>query len=399
MIQDFFVGKHYFAIPIKILDVPTNPSIQAKQVEEYPRVVSCSDIDSVEIDGTLCPNFRQVISNIMSMYPDVVSEAAITDNQCMCDGGVEYEFDLVHKVPTRYLKIHLWRAPTVLVPEEINDIMYVDFIYPDNMGVVPFRGHMPVELTSEQLQTLDLDYATNTCNSIFQKNGFLLSSNDRILPQNLEVADILNILKVYPSPSVDRLGNSDIDPTTNLSRIDVDFIHYPFLPSSNSVTIIQKSYVLGYALAHEFIHQMVRKSMNFIGGEAAERYGNSVSYSGGHIDNRVNLLVAGDYFTIQGATPGIQDLTIKEKEDIKKWRSSSLDGSELLYGNLIPKSNSNETSRWERISPTHKLLISSGVLASKCEAFFGKNSCESTCCKKILASKIKNVNFIKYDPY
>jgi hypothetical protein len=185
-IRNYLEAQGYTATPIKILNGNPARKDSVKNKSNLPRIADlCTDITSIEIDGTICNDFPAVISHIMEAYPDEIGEAKISDDFCLCNGGGLEYFNAGPPYPgTQHirLKIHISRGLYGVLGQE-EDIIYSQIFAPYELGLLPFNAYIPNRIsesssitTPEHLGSLNMSSVKNTVESIFSKNGINLGS-------------------------------------------------------------------------------------------------------------------------------------------------------------------------------------------------------------------------------
>lgn len=171
-IRNYLEGQGYTATPIKILNANAAKKKSPQNKPMLPRIASlCSDITSIEIDGTICNDFAGVINHIMEAYPDSEGKAKISDDDCLCDGGGLEYFNAGPPYPgTQHirLKIHLSKGINGLAGME-DDMIYSQIFAPYQLGALPFNAYIPNRISESKSmskpvneESINMNYVKNT---------------------------------------------------------------------------------------------------------------------------------------------------------------------------------------------------------------------------------------------
>jgi hypothetical protein len=369
----------FTAIPIKILG-PAQARGADGQRPVYNRVTDCAELD-IEMDGVEYHDFAGTINNIMSVYQDSTVRAEILDEGCFCKEGV------------LYLKNIMEQKAIVLIICFFGEEMYTSHRFPDFMGLLPFKGHLPKKLTSseESVDPLNMTQIKNIVMDIYKKNGFSLISFDFEEPSVLDTFDLYN--EIINNIALSNMGYSTID-GEHLFSDRGNYINYAkttrhFFPKTDS----QKNYIVGVAVAHEFFHQILDKSVYYL-----DRFcviPNLKDIEKGHCSNDRNLMFPGDGLSEKkGEELGIV-WSNKEKMQFALKKQSSYD----LYfsGVFFPESNNVGTNPWERIPSTFKYMVSCAMMLYELQRQKGELSLEIKYARLLIRSHLSNIKYNSYD--
>lgn len=376
-IKLFFLNKGFDMIPITILGNAAKPSNTSNRgggggnVEDHAH-------KSIRLNEVEYPNFGVTIGNIMSCYGDSSVRAVIWDNTWFCTADVN-EINNALENKKIVLTLHIWKDPL-----SVNDVLFVKVVSPEKLGVLPFKGHFPKKLNNEKIQ-ISLTYIKSTIESIYAKNNFSLSSLDFNEPVSLETMDVYNEIRDHSV--LETAGTSYAQDHHKSQKIN--FVNYKIVTTgcTNLVkTPEHLNYIFGVIIAHEFLHQIMDKSFDFIGVLGTSNIYNSFD---GHCLSDRNLMFPGD-----GIFDGAQlefDLTEEEIKAIALHlgRFCTLFATKHFY----PGQNLPSTNPWERVPSSFKYVISFGFLLYEVERNFGKNSSEIIAVKAIM-----NPKFARFDP-
>lgn len=375
----------FYGIPIKILG-----PIQAKGVLKNKslnnRVEDCAET-SIEVEGIVFSDLGNTINNILSCFADSTATGIILNDSCYCFGEIEY-INYIIKNNSIAIRIYIWKNPISSFP----DFMFIKTITPNFLGTLPFRGHSPKKINNETL-SIDSVYIKNTVTSIYNKNGFSIESYDFNEPANLKALDLYNEIRDYNTNSQSgghskSIGKDLLSNKYNYVSYDACALKYKEKIGTNKN---HRNYIIGAHIAHEFIHQIIGKSLVYI--EKAS--GISDQPLDSHCDNAPNLMFPGEggYYSNPGA-----DFPIFFTKEMKAafingyWYSLYISKSfypgEIVHG---------VTNAWERVSPTHKYIISVAIILYNIENRHGNNSQEYKCASKIMADRISKLNPDKYE--
>lgn len=422
-IRNYLEGQGYTATPIKILN--TNPALKdsIRNKSKLSRIADlCSDITSIEIDGTICTDFPAVISHFMEAYPDGVAEAKISDDSCLCAGGSLEYFNAGIPYPgTQHIRliIHLSKGITG-IPGLDDDILYSKIFAPYELGALPFNAYIPNRISEsssstppQHLGSLNMDYVKSTVESIFSKNGMSLSSISLQKPvQPFKEYDIYNGLvwggEAYHHPTAGRSWNH-LSTIPDSARFDLsgNFVEFYYFNAyfnifSNNDHL---NYAIGYHFAHELLHQMIGMSLGYF-----EEYGllvdglypepNIKSFfnedeTAGHTNDQLNLLLEGAYFKNLDIINACNFITEGQKSELRKLKEWQ---GQVKY--LCPNKITSNYQQMEQISPGFKALFTYfKIMRSLLENYPNKTSCEIICGSKILVNTIKMMKLEAYDGF
>jgi hypothetical protein len=420
VIKNYLISKGYVATPIKILYPSAAKKDSNNRKTILPRIADlCTDITSIEIDGTICTDFPTVISHIMEAYPDDVGEAKISDDNCLCNGGsLEYFNAGPPHIGTQHirLKIHLSKG----IGLDGEDIIYSQVFAPYELGELPFNAYIPNRISEsssltppEHLGSLNMDYVKSTVESIFSKNGITLSSISLQKPvQPYEEYDIYNGLvwhRSNASPSAGRSShNFSTIPNPNYFEVSGNFVEFYYFNSNFNIFSNNNhmNYAIGHHFAHELLHQMIGGALGYFGkyglgltlGTNAEpniqSYYN-VTKTAGHTNDQLNLLLEGSYFN---SSTIINTCTFITEEQKSKLRNLSGWVGQVKY--LCPNKVTPDYQQMEQISPGYKALFTYlKIMRSLKETYPDETSCEIVCGSKILVNTIKMMKLEEYDGF
>jgi hypothetical protein len=397
-IAQFFRDKGYIAIPIKILTPVSARPDSVGNKESVVGVDICTSITSIELDGTVCNNFAQVVSNIVGEWPGGPAQAVITDNGCMCAGGLEQSYDLKHQLVGLKLKIHIWRNPGISNPPN-EDLAFVQVVFPDSLGVLPFKGFTPIGsgITQSQNANFDINKVQQGIQNIYKKNGFSLQSVSALAPNELLPLDLYNLFDYdnFPGP-----GSSYVNWTDSRSEKRSYISYGRTIGSWTDKSQVTKNYWLAMIFAHEFLHQMNSQYISFITVhsnyktlEIKSKFDEWGSYNSegdltplntnGHILTRKNLIFPGN---------GLDYSFVKTLVGY----ALTAEVSPYSYQHW-PEANLPQTSVWETIAPSTKRILSFGLLANKVSLKFTFNSCETKFTLQVLARRLDEMKFQDYE--
>jgi len=374
-IKSFLLSKGFDMIPITILGnaaKPTNTSNRGVggNVEDHAH-------KSIRLNEVEYPNFGETISNIMSCYGDSSVRAVIWDSTWLCNADVK-EINKALGDKEIVLTLYIWKARLA----SANDVLFVRVVSPEKLGPLPFKGHFPKKINNEKIQ-ISLTSIRGTIESIYTKNNFSLSSIDFNEPINLETMDIYNEIRdtyIFKDIIAHTVAQSN-----NNTSSKFNFINYKLITSSCTNLVKTKehlNYIFGAVIAHEFLHQIMAKSLGFILGNVS----NSYSSNGGHCTSDRNLMFPGD---------GISQSSMRFllNTDERKWIEWGSFCALFATKHFLPGQNLPSINPWERVPSSFKYVISFGSLLYEVEQNFGKNSKEFIATKAIMTPK-----FINFDP-
>jgi hypothetical protein len=399
-IAKFFRDKGYIAIPIKILTPVSAKGDSISNKLLAPGVDVCSQITAIEIDGQPCLDFPTVVSNIVAEWPGGSGQAVITDNDCMCTGGLESVFVQKHKSVLKGLKIQIWRNPD----QTGNDLLFSDVVFPDQLGVLPFHGYLPISNDAEKYSHLwDKALVKSIVQGIFSKNGFQLSSFEWSEPSSpLKPLDLYNKINENSgtTPCDGTAGSSIVDLSSSTTGAGSYLDGYKMFNSScGSHSRATRNYWTGYVIAHEYLHQMLNQYISHIANHST--HGNSLrqkldlwlfdgSYlgpsSGGHCAIVQNLLFPGNGMEYAD----IYKIILKKEPPV--YPPNTL-VPPLNVTDFLPGSWSSAFCGWEKIVPNQKRILALGYLSNTIYNKFGFDSCESRFIQSQACNELLKLNF------
>jgi hypothetical protein len=274
-----------------------------------------------------------------------------------------------------YIWAHVWEDPLLVQNYLFYKIMFSDN---GNNKVLDFFGHAPME--SELIPKIKNDYVKSTIKSIYKKNGYIINV-DFEHKNLLEWNDLYNYIQHNPIGNSNSSGYSTVDNQTGISSNYPGSAYIQFqrwTEVTPKLTDNHSNYILGYALSHEFLHQILEKSYHFIFKNTTPM----VIQEEGHLILEKNLLFPGDGLRSRRDYLLPQDIETGEYANVFQFS-----------GRYLPKSNNTVTSAWERISPSHKKLINSYWALNQLQQDIGSTSPIFIFWKDIFSKELKNYDY------
>ncbi len=211
--------------------------------------------------------------------------------------------------------------------------------------------------------------------------------------ENLGLYDLYNSIKLDVN-GPNSIGYTQFSGTHNeLSRKDnfVDCVKiFNYILEDKK---IHRSYVVGYCLSHEFLHQILRKAFFCIfDWEKYPSYSMELMFrrNESHVAGAKNLLFPGDGLggSSKGYTSGDQFLLPKDKT------TGQYVATLYFFGDYVPKQNMpNTTNEWEHINYNHKGLIYRFWLFKLVESTPSVTQEDLNWLKKLNTHEIKDYDF------
>jgi hypothetical protein len=372
-ISILFQENGFVKVPITILNlrnqqnsiVPISDSLTSLRM-----LLNFDDLSNLEIsiDGESFDLDNDIFALLSSVPAAINGKGVFTDNNAFCLINPKKYFSEINLNQYGvYFWAHVWNDPYLI--EQPYLFFKINFGENGVKKSLPFNGNAP--LSDQITYPISKSYVNNTISNIFGKNGYVISTyfNDK---DTLEWSNLYNYVKRSTSPQVPNLGWSLVD-VKGIS-IKENFIEYKAFESD--MPQIQRDYVLGYALSHEFTHQIMRKSYMYIfPSSSTMKFGENQD----HVKIVRNILFPGDGFKYD------KEFLLPQDKNV-----SNPFLQELFYfsGNYIPKKNNIARSAWEEIINSHKRLINHCWLLRNVEISNGKNSPHFVHLKKIFSKDI-----------
>jgi hypothetical protein len=380
----FFRNRGYIAIPIKILTpvVAKGDSLGTKP--SAPGVDVCSSINSIVIDGDTCTDFATVVSHIVAEWPGGPGQAVITDNDCMCYGGLEPVFLSKHGPASLRLKLHISRDPL----DPTVGVLYSAIVIPEALGVLPIKAFLSdndnllPHLNNFEDTNVKLASIANRVKDIYAENNISFQEVNLYQPTTFSAYSVWNKVIYSHAKGGGFSQSSNFIPGSD-NQVNID----PYITNREKIeSTRQVENILAIHFAHEFLHQILKISTDeYLFYGISYPWENWRFSNGAHVNKIKNLLFAGD--ALGNGETGWLALS----EDEKKLVDNEFTGgwSRLFFGLIEnPKASVNTKMEFRKISADCKRFIAGFLLLRSLE---NKNAqpCDLKCATKILSEHIK----------
>ncbi len=417
-IFDFFEKEGFQKIPISIV-------VSKNNLRDSLNTVSVQDSNASKIVTYIYDDFSdlvinmdgqtiltdQVLSEICSTFPGNESvKGVLTDNFSFC--LIDFKEKLTEMYSgefSQYVWWHIW---------EYNNVAYLFMKTISKNGIVKrnlsFRCHAAFdEWYSDAYNHV---YARNTILNIFNKNNFIISV-DAQEKSELEWDDFTLMLRWFDF-MVDAQEKSELEwdevynklvqanrtllgSTARLFTLEGvkltspdNYICERLVREAYDAKSTQRDYLLGWAYAHEFLHEIIMKSYSYINNSptSATSVGLFGEMDDGHLVAIRNLNFAAD--GLRRIDEHIEKI-VKDKDIDENGQLKSAGPVYLLCSQYLPKSNSSTISPWEKISERQIDLLTMCYVLRLMEQKYGKTSQEFILLNKEYKTKLLNNDYTK----
>lgn len=365
-IFNLFQANGFLKIPVTIVNLKVSQNDSTRVLDSLNLMklaINFDDLSNLEIsiDGETFDLDDNIATLLASLPSDVNAKGVFTDNNSFCFVNPNKYFNEINLSQFgTYCWIHVWNDPLLI---DLRQYLFFKINFGENgiNKVLPFNGHAPIE--NEVSGLINQGYVLSTIKSIYKKNGYIIDVNFEY-KNPLEWKDLFNHIQKNPPGNSDNIGHSSVDKQSGISSnaAGVAFIQFKHWQNQQYLSNEQLNYTLGYAISHEFLHQILEKCYHSIFNNLN---GMVSSFDGqAHILLDKNLLFPGDGLSSR------KDYLLPQDRNFNDYVTML-----FFTGRYLPKKNNPSiTSEWERISPSHKKLINSHWTLYQVKEFSGHSS-------------------------